>query len=158
MDLRELMDKLDFTEETLVQVLLEQAKLLMESSRYRIKKLKERLALEADFTRIQSEVSLRLRKEASDVKKTEAYIREIAASSPRVVRAKEKLDRAKALEEWGKLLVEAYHSRGSMAKALVQLISTEAAVESRFVKDELDRMGVSRLKRKVKSRFPGGDV
>ena len=58
------------------------------------------------------------------------------------------------MEEWAKLLVSSYEMRGSMCKALVQLVGAEAAVESGFIRAELERIGVGTLKEKVKSQFP----
>lgn len=148
-----LIDKLSFAEEALAQALLEQAMLLMEASRYRVRKMRARLAADADFNRMCAEVSLMLRR--SEKKRTEGYIRDVVTASPRIRKAKQLLDEAKVSEEAAKMLLDAYHARGSMAKALVELIGAQAAVESKFIRGELERMGLSKITQKVRNRFRG---
>lgn len=156
MDLRELIDQLDFTEENLREALVSQAKLLFTASKYRVKKLRERLAIEAELSQVQTDAALRLRGSKSDKKVTEAYIKERVAGTKEVIAIKREVDEAKVLEEQAKLLVDAYQSRGSMIKSLVQLMGSEAAGESRLVQTALEHMGIQKLKSRVKSRYPGG--
>lgn len=153
--MKELISQLDFTEETLRDALVSQARLLFSASRYRVRKLRDRLRIEADLSQVQTTVALRLRNTYKEKKITEAFIKERVASSDDVVEVRVKLDEAKVLEEQAKLLVDAYQSRGSMVKALVQLIGSEAAVEKHFVQSALEQMGLQKLKSRVRNKYPG---
>jgi len=158
MDLKELINQLDFTEENLRSALVSQATLLMQASRYRVKKLRDRLAAEANLAQQQSEWASRIRRisSKSEKKVTEAYIKEEVSGAETVVSARQELDEAKVLEEQAKLLVDAYQSRGSMIKSLVQLIGSEAAVERGIIQSALEESGLKKLKARVRNKYPGG--
>lgn len=156
MKLSELISKLEFSLEELPSAIMEQPKLLLESSRYRVTKMRRRQELEAALTVTSSFVAQRLRKEENEKKVTEAYIRERSAKNPKVIQAQKDLDEAKVAEVWGKHLLDAYHERGSMIKALVQLMGAEAALEMKFIREEHLRLGGKELRRRIKHKYPGG--
>lgn len=153
-NVQDLITNISFTEETLAQALLDQPKFFLDASRYRIAKMKTRMQAESRLNQIQTETAVKVRAGAQDRKITEKHIQEQVARNANVKAAQVKYDEAKLLEEWAKLLLDSFRERGSMAKALISLIGAEAAVETGFVKSELERMGVSKLRDKVRSRFP----
>jgi len=153
MKLKGLIDKLSFSLEELPAVILSQPKLMLSASHYRVQKLRKRQEVEAAFNRINSDAALKLREEGG--KKTEAYIRQKCEILPEVIQAQAELDEAKVLEVWGKHLLDAYHERGSMIKALVQLMGAEAALEMKFIREEHLRMGGKELRRRVQAKYPG---
>lgn len=156
MKLSELISRLDVTETTVATDLLDQASLLMKASQYRVRKMRTKLRLEAKLGVVQSRVSMAVREQATDERKTEAYIKEKVARHKAVREAQALLLEAKCLEEAAKALVDAYQSRGSMLKALVQLIGSDAALHSGVIKEALDRLGVDRLRHDVQKKFRGG--
>lgn len=156
MELKELIEKINFSEETLTSAMIEQSALLLDASEYRVKIMRRRFQAEAELRDNQTDVAIRMRR--SKEKLTEAAVKELIAADKSVRSAQSKVDELKALEEWAKSLVDAYHSRGSMCKALVQLIGAEAAMESGFIRAEMERMGIRKLKNKVTSHFPGAKL
>ena len=151
-NLPELIDSLDFAEERTAEAILNQSKLLLKASHYRVNKLRARMKAEAAMELVRAKTALLIRGN-SEGKITEAFIKETVECDGDVQIAQRAYDEAKAAEEWGKQLIEAYQMRGSMLKALVQLLGAEAAVESGFVRTEMERMGVGQLREKVMARY-----
>ncbi|SRR6266566_1127667 len=114
--LQELLDRLAFSEEGTPVAALEQAKLFMAAASYRIKRMKDRQEAEAEVDNLEVDLSLQVRARNMGKKgATEKYLNALVDSSPKLRAAKEKLSKAKRLEEWAKLLLEAYeHRRGSL--------------------------------------------
>ena len=153
-DVKQLISKIDFTEETLAQAHLEQAGLLFAASEYRIQKLRDRLRVDAACSEAETSAAMKLRR-TSEEKLTEAAIKEVVSASKDVVIARRNADEAKVMDEFAKILVDAFHERGSMIKSLVNLVGASAASESRFIQAELERMGLSRIKENIRKRYPG---
>ena len=155
-DVNKLLRDMDFTEETITTALLNQSKLLVQASRYRVQKMRERMQAEAELEHLSVDVASIVRQRGdSEVRITEKFIEEQVLKNQKVRGAQSKFDDARVLEEWAKLLLQAFDSRGSMLKALVQLLGAEAAVESGFIRNELERMGIGKLREKVRKGFPG---
>ncbi len=152
-DLKKLVDAMDFSEEEIHGALLNQSKLFLEASYYRVEKMKVRMKAEADMNQKQTEVSTQVRAQ-TEVKITENYVSEQTALHQDVIAAKQVYDKARTLEEFAKLLMGSFEMRGSMLKACVQLYGAQMAKESGLFQAELDRMGTDKLKEKVRSRFP----
>ena len=154
-NVRELIGLMDFSQEGLADALLVQPGLFLKAARYRIEKLRILQQAEAALDDIELDTAMRVRNaERPDGKITEKYIEQETERDSRVKEARHRRDEAKALEEWAKLLLDAFRERGSMAKALVQLIGAEAAIDSGFIRGELERMGLNRLKDSVAKRYP----
>lgn len=151
-DLKHLIKEMDITEETLSDAILHQAKLYLEASYYRVEKMKARMAAELEFGRIRTVVASAVRSN-SEVKITEAYINEQVDGNRDVIIAHQAFDQARALEEFAKLVLASYDQRGSMCKSLVQLLGAEVAKESGFLRAEMDRLGIGKLRDKVESQF-----
>lgn len=154
MDAKELIAKIDFTEDTLIRAHLEQASLLSEASQYHIRKMRERMRLDSANTEAQTSTALKLRRTATE-KLTEPAIKELVAGNKDVVAAKNNLDEAKAMEAWAKSLVDAYHERGSMIRSLVDLVGTSAIMESRVFEAALHNAGLEKIRQNIKKKYPG---
>jgi len=154
-NLRELMEAMEFTEAGLADAMVQQASLLLKASKYRVQKMRERMKVETDLNQVRTKTALLIRAQESETKITEKYIEAATEQSPDVIAAQKGFNEARALEEWSKLLLDSFQMRGSMLKALVQLLGAEAATESGFIRAEFERMGIGRLKEAVKARFPG---
>lgn len=154
-NLQELVEAMEFTEAGLAEAMVHQASLLLKASKYRVQKMRQRMKVETDLNQIRTKIALLIRAQGSETKITEKYIEAATEQSPDVLGAQKAFNEARALEEWSKLLLDSFQMRGSMLKALVQLLGAEAATESGFIRAEFERMGISQLKEKVKARFPG---
>lgn len=154
-DLKKLIAELDFSQEGVAQAMLNQPKLLLDASYYRVEKMKARLRAEAYLD--QARVSAAINARATLEKVTENGVIEQVGNSPEVIAARKAFDEARAMEEWAKLVIDSYQMRGSMLKAYAQLLGAEAALESGVVRAESERMGIADLREKVLNRFPKGD-
>lgn len=154
-NLNELINSLELSEEALAHEILEQPKLFLQAARYRVEKMKVRMRAEAVLNQIQLETAGKVRQTEADVKVTEKYIQEQTDQDPSVRAAQRAFDDAKVMEEWSKLLLDSFRERGSSCKVIVQLLGAEAAKESGLFRAELEHLGVNQLKDKVKKRYPG---
>jgi hypothetical protein len=114
--LQELLDRLAFSEEGTPVAAMEQPKLFMAAASYRIKRMKDRQEAEAKLDNLKVDLSLKIRARNLGKKgATERYLNDMVASSPQLRVAVEEANKAKRIEEWAKLLLEAYeHRRGSL--------------------------------------------
>lgn len=129
-ELEDLLDRLYFPEEEIQQAVLEQAKLFLAAADYRVKKMKSRQDSGYALDRLRASYSIRIRKKyaAADTGKrnvTEGHIKEILEGVDEIRTAQEALGTAEALEEWSKLVLEAYRQRRDVLKILAQFAFVE---------------------------------
>lgn len=141
MELKELVARLTFPEESLSVAVLEQAMLFLQASNYRIKKMKMRQQAEAEAEELRAGLSIAYRnKDAQAQKKksmTERYLADLLDRSPKMRVAKAKLALAERGEEWSKLLLEAYRQRRDSLKVLASFVFMED--QFRVSKDDAQR-------------------
>jgi hypothetical protein len=158
-DLKGLMDKLDFSEEAVIQANREQPGLFLEASRYRVKKMRSRIQSESNLKAEQANASMFLRLKKKSAEKgssfTEGYIRDKVTVHPRVIEAQQVEDNAQVYEEWAKLLLEAYRQRGHAIKTLAEILGAEANAQARLARKEFEVEGFEKLKNAVRKRYPG---
>jgi hypothetical protein len=155
-DLALLIQHLDFSEENIIMADREQPGYFLEASRYRVKKLRSRIAKESALDSEKAKASLFFRsKKGKREGVTEAYIKEKVVLDPRVQKSRELYDRSLVYEEWAKLLLEAYRERGRAIKTLAELLGAEAFAQARVGHKEMELAGFEALKRAVKKKYPG---
>jgi hypothetical protein len=161
-DLKALIEHLDFSEENIIQANREQAQLFLEASRYRVKRMRARIQFESalDVEKSEASIFLRLKKRnEKDVKKganlTEPYMKAKIEVDPAVQEARSKFDNAQVYEEWAKLLLEAYRQRGRTIQTLAELLGAEANAQAKLARKELELEGLDNLKKAVRKRYPG---
>lgn len=126
-ELEDLLDRLYFPEEEIQQAVLEQAKLFLAAADYRVKKMKARQDAGYALERLRASYSLRIRKKyaAADSRVTEGNIKEMLEGVQEIKSAQESMGTAEALEEWSKLVLEAYRQRRDVLKILAQFAFVE---------------------------------
>jgi len=156
-DLEQLIGQLDFAEENLIQANREQPNLFLEASRYRVKRMRARIQAETAYEMRQAESSIFLRslKKKGDGSITEKYISDKVKLRPRVIKARDKFDKAQAYEEWAKLVLETFRQRGSAIKTLAEILGAEANAQARLARKDLEMEGFEKLKKAVRKRYPG---
>jgi hypothetical protein len=160
-DLPGLIEKLDFSEENIIQANREQADLFLEASRYRVKRMRARIQAESQLEAEKAKASIffRLKKRNSTDKKapnlTEAYIKDKIGVDAGVLEIRAKYDDALVYEEWAKQLLEAYKQRGRAIQTLSELLGAEAYAQARLARKTLELEGLETLKESVRKRFPG---
>lgn len=138
-NLLRLIRRLQIDEDALEQAALEQPGLLLESSRYRAKKMRRRAMalIDAEVIRAQTGLGLRASKYDGSKALTEKAVTDKTLLSPKYRKAKRKLERLYVEEEWAKSLVTAYMHRLSVLKLLVEIRNTDMHSEIRQAKSKM---------------------
>ena len=155
--LEDLLDRLSFSEENVQSAVLEQAKLFFSAADYRIKKMRKYQEAKARLEQIRIHESLKLREKNSNPEKgkkalTEKYLSDLVEQKQIIKEARAQLDQSERLEEWAKLLLEAYRQRRDSLRVYAQF----AYVEDNFRvgENQIESMKEKRerLKRSIKDR------
>lgn len=148
-DVQELVDRLAFTQEETQDAALEQAKLYMAAATYRIKKMRTRQEAEQHADNLRVDYSLKMRLKFKGQKgMTEKAISEMVDRVPEVRAAITELATAKRLEEWSKLLLDAYEHRRSSIKVITQFAFMQDSMNTQFETDKMKNTK-ERLKREM---------
>lgn len=156
-DLERMISKLVFHEEDVARAAMEQPKLFLEACRFRVQKLRKKIAAKTDYEQKYARVAMQLRAQKRKGQ-TEGLIKDRAALHSSVREAKKAFDKAAVAEEWSELLVEAYRQRKDACKILAQILGSEASAELRIAESDLGKRQMQRMRDKVRQRFPGREV
>ena len=116
-----LLERLAFAQEEVEDAALEQAKLFMAAATYRISKMRVRQEAEMYVDNLRVDYSIKMRVKYKGQKgTTEGAIKEMVQRVPELRLAESELAKAKRLEEWAKLMLDAYEHRRSSLKVLTQ--------------------------------------
>ena len=141
LSIQEIVGRLAFAEEETQQAALEQPKLYMAAATFRIHKMRARQEAEMALENLCVDRSLYLRRQqkVGEKKKglTEKNIADLVENMKEVRELKAKLATAKRMEEWSKLLLDAYEHRRSTLKILVQFAFIQDTVGGRHEVDKL---------------------
>jgi predicted O-linked N-acetylglucosamine transferase (SPINDLY family) len=134
--LEKLLEKLAYTVETVQEAAVEQAVSFEAAANYRVDHMRRRMALEMELERLRAEIELAIRKQAAEIgeKPTEGAIKARLAVHKLIQRAENDLRAAEAMEEYAKLLLEAYRHRRDSLEVVGQLSGAERAM-ARIVED-----------------------
>mgnify|MGYP001573552788 CR=1 FL=1 len=154
-DIQTLLTKIGLSQETLMHDLLSQSELLLEASKYKIQKMRRRIEAEETLSQARLDAAQEIRSR-EDVKITEKFVEEEITRSERVQKARKDYEEAKVMEAWAGFVRDSFYERGSMGKAIVQLIGAEAALDSGFIRGELERLGIGRLRESLERKRPLG--
>lgn len=158
-DVYGLIESLDFTEENLVEACLQQGKLFLEASRYRVKKMRRKIEAKAKLEAAETRVSLHYRikkQKGTRGSMTEGYIRDRVGTHPDVLSAKKKLGEAVVAEEWAEALLEAYKMRDSACRVLSRILGAEAVAEHKAVRVEGEKNALDKMKDRLRSKYRNG--
>jgi len=154
-NVKSLIEQLDFSEENIMVANREQPSLFLEASRYRVKKMRSRIQAEAVLESEKANAALFLRKKkiGRDSGITEGYIRDKVAVHPKVEEARTKFDNCQVHEEWAKLLLEAYRQRRDAIRTLAELLGAEANAQARAARKDAEMAGFENLKRDIRKKY-----
>jgi hypothetical protein len=143
-DPQTIVDRLAFSQEETEEAALEQAKLYMAAATYRIKKMRKRQEAEMRLDNLKVDYSLKMRFKHKGTKgTTERAIAELVERVPEIREAVADLAKAKRMEEWAKLLLDAYEHRRSSLKILAQFAFMQDEFNGKY---EVDRLKSKREK------------
>jgi hypothetical protein len=154
-NIRKLVAKLSFDEDGLEEAAMENAKLLFEAARYRVKKMrrsaKSKFAYETAFAELRTKG--RQRKTKGEGRgPTESAIADEALADETVQQLKTAMDDANAQEELSKSLLECYRVRRDMIKAIATIRASEISAELREVRENLKRDELDKEKSAMRQR------
>ncbi len=151
----ELLGKIDFSPDNVIEAAAVNSVLFVDAIDYRRECLSKRNAAKMVMEQIQAGKDLNMRREARALgdKITERHIETSLLLDPDVADAMRLYDEAEELDEYSKLVVEAFRMRRDCLKIVGELmrgeLSAQAAVEAGMEKMESSR-------RKLRERFPEG--
>lgn len=121
---------LEYTVETIQEAAVIQAPAFEAAANYRVDQMRRRQALEMNLERLRADIELTIRKQAADIdeKITEGAIKARLTTNKLVQRAQDELNAAEAMEEYSKLLLEAYRHRRDSLEVVGQLSGAERAM------------------------------
>lgn len=133
-DLKELLDNLDLTEESVAVAARNQPRLYLEAHKYYVKKFRARLMQEqrCDFVEADTNLKIRWHDKDKGEKRTETYIKSLVQRSKAVHESRKTLADAQVEEVWAKGLTEAYRQRNFAIRAVVDMLNAEVVLENRM--------------------------
>src|SRR5712672_993974 len=156
-DLKHLIEKLDFTEEDVESAAVEQPKLFLRASRYRVQKMRDKLQRISEYDQIVAKTGSRYRedKDGDGKKKTEGAIKERIQRNDKVHKVRKKMEKAFVLEKFSEGLTEAYRQRLSIIKIIVDARWAEAGTAVRVEKEESAKKQSKRMAKDLRERYRG---
>lgn len=139
-NIKRLLKRLAFTEETVIDAALNQAKLYKEAGRFRVQKLAQRVNAETTFELLKARVAGIKRDRIAKKDRTETEIKDMVVSNPKVRRAKDKFDRAQVEEYFAKMLLEAYDQRMRSIWVVAHMAAVDISVEKRM-REKAEELG-----------------
>lgn len=163
-NLRKLVDKLAFDPDDLERANMLQPQLYLKASKYKVQLMRLRGKAQRKFEMLCASKRQQLRRlnggKGRGERMTESGISDAIIKDGKVRRAKRVLDRAFELEEFGKLLVDAFRQRRDVVRNLVEMRNSEMANEIRSVRNAMARNDVEKMRTKARRRLrelEGGD-
>jgi len=159
-NLEELINALDFSEERVVDAAKEQPRLFINASRYRVRKLRERIRAESRLKEVAASLSLRIRANlkalGGDTRITEGLIQARLYGKREYKEADAAVATATEYDEFSRLLVEAYRQRAAALRVVQEVMGIENAMAGRLQESDFDNL--ANLRKKVKAKYPGGKL
>src|SRR6185503_17348403 len=159
-NLEELINALDFSEERVVDAAKEQPRLFINASRYRVRKLRERIRSESRLKEVAASLSLRIRANlkalGGDTRITEGLIQARLYGKREYKEADAAVATATEYDEFSRLLVEAYRQRAAALRVVQEVMGIENAMAGRLQESDFDNL--ANLRKKVKAKYPGGKL
>jgi hypothetical protein len=152
-DVRKLLDRLEFSEGNLIEAAGEQAKLFYEATRLRTQKMRKRLHQEHLGDILRAQLSLEARSEfmAAGERFTTADLNSSVLSTPEWGEHIRLLEKALAVEDAAKMLVEAYRHR----KEALRVILDQNRAELGLTRKAVEIFNLHDIQRQLKKKYPG---
>ncbi len=148
-----LLGQIDFSPENVVQAASVNSVLFIEAVQHRYESLSKRTAAKMLMEQITAGKDLNLRAEARATgdKTTENQIKATLTMDPEVAEATEKFNKAEELDEYMKLVVEAFRMRRDCLQIVAGLVRNEMSAQSAY---EAGAEKLSATRKKLRDRFP----
>ena len=158
-DLKALVNELQFNADDVEKAALRQPKLFLEASRYRVKKMRKKARRLIKMELIEAETAHKLRRASRKAERgermTESAINDAVKLDPRWRKEKIRLERAFEEEEFAKQLLICFQHRQSTIKVVAEIRNAEMSNELRQVKQNLAMEGQKRMADKARRKVQG---
>lgn len=158
-DLKELVKKIDFTDEEVEDAAAEHPKLFLRVSRFRVQKMRDRveaeLAYEARLAKLGSHYRER-KDEKGKRKLTEGAVSAKVQLDSKISKLKRTMEMAHVYEKFAELLVTTYHKREFAIKIIMDARWAEAGKALKVMKEEGAKRMTRKLQEEVRSRYREG--
>lgn len=153
-NLRYILDSLDFSDEDIVEAAKKQPKLFLEATRFRVRKMRERIGAESKLKALQAAKGSKYRKTLASpgTRVTEGQISERVTANAEVKRALEAYQDTQEAEEFAKLLLEAFRMRRDALKIVAELIGAEIYI-SKLGFGQTTEM--EKTRKRLENKYPG---
>lgn len=155
-DLRELIKKLDFTEEEVEDAAKEQPKMFLRATRYRVQKMRDKVEAELAYENKVAKLSSKYQRRKDDKGKrtlTEGAVKARVQLDKKVQILRRKMEMSYVHEKFSELLVEAYRSREKAIKVIIDARWAEAGSALKHMKEEGAKKMSRRLQKEVRDRY-----
>jgi hypothetical protein len=156
-NIKRLLHRLEFSPDEIEKAAIDQPRLYLEASRFRVQMMHSRAKLLHKLEVIKAKARLRYRGQRKAAggrgSLTEGAITSMVDSNRLVRKYRRRLDAAYVREEFGKLLVEVLRSRQSTLKVVAETRNAEINSEIRAVKDRMATADMRREAKKARHRF-----
>lgn len=156
-DLKTLLDGLNFEELAIAEAALLQPRLFVACADYRIQLLRKRKSLEASIKSRVTRQSLRLRSKYREMgeKLTEAELKNLLMRNEPIQLAEAELADIEAEEEYSKLLLEAYRMRKDAIQVIAQA-QRAGEYAGKISPKDFPTEDLESLRRKTRAKYKGG--
>lgn len=153
-EVAQLLKAIDFSAVNVVQAAAENPTLFVRAAEYRLTCLRARNAAKMEWEKAQAETDLAIRREArlTGDKITEALVSNQVTVNSTVAHYAVKFSEADELDEFSKLIIEAFRMRRDCLRIVGELTRDELSL-ARATEAGAEKLAVTR--RKLKERFPG---
>lgn len=156
-DIGDLLAQIDFSPDNVVAAAATNPKLFVKSIEFRVECLRKRNAAKMAWEKGQAEADMAIRREArkSGDKVTERYIEEQVLLDPGVATLATKFTAADEMDEYSKLIVEAFRMRRDCLKIIGDLTRDELSL-ARAAEAGAEKLANTR--RRLRDKYPGSEV
>jgi hypothetical protein len=158
-DLKQLVKKIDFTDEEVEDAAAEHPKLFLRVARFRVQKMRDRveaeLAYEARLAKLGSKYRER-KDEKGKRKLTEGPVSAKVQLDPKIGSLKRRMEMSHVHEKFAELLVTTYHKREFAIKIIMDARWAEVGKALKVMKEEGAKKMSKKLQEEVRSRYRQG--
>jgi hypothetical protein len=155
-DLKELISKLDFTEEEVEYAAMEQPKLFLRVSRFRVQKMRDRVEAELSYENKLAQYSSKYQERKDEKGKrqlTEGAVKAKVQLKPEIQKLRKRMELSFVFEKASELLVEAYRSREKAIKIIMDARWAEGGKLIRQATEEGGKKAAKKLARDIRDRY-----
>ncbi len=153
-NIKALLDHIDFSSDNVVEAATENAPLFRIAIDYRIECLRNRNAAKMSWEVAKADKELRIREDARNngERVTERNVEAIILVDPAITDLQEKYNRADEIDEYSKLVVEAFRMRRDCLRIIGDLTRTDFSIQKDL---ETGHEKLENTRKKLRQRFPG---